>query len=557
MRFALPLLALVAAAAVTFALWYWPNRPQPVSHPWTGGPIESLSFAPFHDHQSPLTHSYPTPAEIDADLKALQGRALGVRTYTSLEGLNIVPAIAAKYGLQVIQSAWLGVELPVNDAEVAALIDLANRYPDTIKRVIVGNEVLLRHDLTSDQLIGYIRRVKAAVRQPVSYADVWEYWLKHPEIAKEVDFITIHMLPYWEDVPIGVPDAQAHILAVYRQVQAAFPGKPIAIGEVGWPSAGRSREGAVPGRREAAQFLNDFLNLAAAQHLDYNYVEAYDQPWKTALEGTMGGNWGLFEPNGQPKFAFAGPVSENPEWPIGAAASLILGVGGALWLYRRRPQLAAGRLAAAIILAQALAAMLTAFALHAARYSYGLWEQMLAVLWFAWAASLAWQLQRDFLSRLEAPASPGPAPFRDVNSMLAERQIGEWLLLAAAPLALYQTVMLDFAGRYRDFPINAFLVPAFGFQLSRLLAAIVAREPGGWLASFAVGHAFRQPSGQVGVGVGDVRRERLTASALLVSAATLVILESPSNHESDYWALAVVAIALPYAVAWLTGRIKR
>ena len=431
----------------------------------------------------------------------------------------------------------------------------------------------------------YIRRVRAAIKQPVSYADVWEYWLKHPEIAQEVDFITIHLLPYWEDQPTGVAEAQAHILATYRKLQAAFPGKPILIGEVGWPSAGRSREGAVPGRLESAEFLNGFLNLAAAEHLDYNYVEAFDQPWKTALEGTMGGSWGLFTPSGQPKFPFAGPVEENPDWWIGAAASIPAAAAIAIWLAWRRPRLAPRQLAAAILLAQALTGMLAALGLHAVRFSYGPWQQLFGTLWFTWSAALAWLILADLLRRFAEPPALAAQPARNVTAMLADCRTyaplfrprtqrhagpealarfargrwiwaGEWLLLAAAPLALYQTVMLDFDGRYRNFPINEFLVPAFGFLLARVLAAVVAREPGGLCASFGIGRAFRLPGSAIGTGPSDVRRERLVALALLASAIALVCLELPINHEADYWALTAAALALPYTVSWLGHRTR-
>ena len=554
MRLFALLSAFLFAAAINFALWYWPNRPLPIANPAADQPIAGFSFAPFHDHQSPLTHSYPTATEIETDLKALQGRARSVRTYTSLEGLAIVPAIAGKYGIAVVQSAWLGTELPVNELEIKQLILLANRYPDTIKRVIVGNEVLLRNDLSPAALAAYIRRVKAAVKQPVSYADVWEFWLKYPEMAKEVDFITIHLLPYWEDFPIGVPYAQEHILAIYRRVQAAFPGKPIFIGEVGWPSSGRSREAAVPGRRESAQFLSDFRRLAEREHLDYNYVEAFDQPWKTALEGSVGGTWGILDPHGRPKFTLAGPVEENPEWWIGAAASILAGAAATIWLALQRRVLAPRQLAAAAMLAQALAGMLAALGLHGYLYGYSIWRQIFGLLWLLWAGGLALFAFNDLLRRFTHP----PTPARSVAAVLADFReyaalflplgrhtvsadklarfacwrwvwLDEWLLLSAAPLALYQTLMLVFNGRYRDFPINEFLVPALGVLLSRLLGGFT-------------------------VAGGDVRREGLIAFLVLASAAAMVGVELPANREAVYFALIVAALALPYAACWLAGQ---
>ena len=180
--------------------------------------------------------------------------------------------------------------------------------------MIVGNEVLLRGDRTVDQLIEYIRYVKAHVKQPVTYADVWEWWLKYPQVADEVDFITIHLLPYWEDVPTSVEDAEERILEAYKTIRERFPGKPILVGEVGWPTAGRTRGPAETGLVNKARFINQFVRMAEREGFQYNIVEAFDQGWKSANEGTVGANWGLFSTDRERKFSLAGPVVENPYW---------------------------------------------------------------------------------------------------------------------------------------------------------------------------------------------------------------------------------------------------
>jgi exo-beta-1,3-glucanase (GH17 family) len=571
--------ALIAAAALAvaanFAFWYLPNRPVELQRPWTGDPIRSVSFAPFRDGQSPLTKVYPSAAEIEHSLRALQGQVAGVRTYTAREGLEIVPALARKYGMTVTHSAWLGTKKAINDAEIAALIDQANRYPDTISRVIVGNEVLLRRDLKPEELAGYIHRVKAAVRQPVSYADVWEFWLKHREQAKEVDFITVHFLPYWEDHPVGVDGAMEHILAVHRMVREAFPGKPILIGEVGWPSAGRSREGAVPGRVNAAHFVADFLDLAARHGLDYNIVEAFDQPWKTRLEGTVGGNWGLFDAALRPKFGLAAPVVEEPRWPAAFAASTLLALLAAVWAapWRRRfPPRAQGGI---VLLAQVLATMLVAAALSGVDHAYDGWRALSATLHLGLQAALAAAIFAETLRCVAVDAAD--PPFRSVAASLADFRahwalylplgrsvvsapklarfaaawrdwLGEWLLLLAALLAFYQTAMLVWNGRYRDFPIEGFLVPAFGFLAARL---VVAAARGGGLAALSFGAAF---GGGLPTARHDTRREAGIVLALIAAAVALVIVEKPSNREAVFWTLTVAALAVPYLASWLAVR---
>ena len=150
--------------------------------------------------------------------------------------------------------------------------------------------------MTAQDLAAYIRSVKAQVAPiPVTYADVWEYWLKHREIYEAVDFITIHILPYWEDFPIRARHAAAHVDSIRKRVAVAFPAKEIFVGETGWPSAGRMREGALPSSANQARVVHDILHVAKQQGYHVNLIEEFDQPWKRRLEGTVGGHWGLLD----------------------------------------------------------------------------------------------------------------------------------------------------------------------------------------------------------------------------------------------------------------------
>ena len=160
---------------------------------------------------------------------------------------------------------------------------------------MVGNEVLLRGEMTTADLAATIRSVKAQVTVPVTYADVWEYWLRNREVYDAVDFVTIHILPYWEDFPIRAKYAAAHVDSIRKRMAVAFPGKEILIGETGWPSAGRMRDGALPSRTNQARVVSEILDLAKRENFRVNLIEAYDQPWKRQLEGTVGGYWGLID----------------------------------------------------------------------------------------------------------------------------------------------------------------------------------------------------------------------------------------------------------------------
>jgi hypothetical protein len=164
------------------------------------------------------------------------------------------------------------------------------------------------------------------VSMPVTYADVWEFWLRYPDVQNSVDFITIHVLPYWEDFPIPASAAAAHLEAIRDRVAAAFPGKEVVIGEYGWPSAGRMREGARPSPSNQARAIIEALAVAQRANIRLNIIEAFDQPWKRGLEGAVGGYWGVIDrAMAAPKFSFSGgSVSDHPRWQKQALAGVVL-----------------------------------------------------------------------------------------------------------------------------------------------------------------------------------------------------------------------------------------
>jgi cellulose synthase/poly-beta-1,6-N-acetylglucosamine synthase-like glycosyltransferase len=189
-----------------------------------------------------------------------------------------------------------------------------------VVRVVIGNEVLLRGDLKPEELEQYLDRARVAIGQPVGTAETWYAWLAHPELAQHVDFIGVHLLPYWEGVPVDA--AVDYSLAQFKRLQQAFPHKPIVIAEIGWPSRGRTRESAVASVANEALFLRRFLARAEKLQIKYYVMEAFDQPWKAYQEGAVGSYWGVYDVNRQPKFAFTEPIVRVPEWHILAAVSV-------------------------------------------------------------------------------------------------------------------------------------------------------------------------------------------------------------------------------------------
>ncbi len=368
------LIAMFAIVA-NVALWFLLNLPQ--SEQSWNGTINGVSFNPYRADDDPRHARYPTADEIDQDLRLVADHVSEVRTYSSLDGMEQVPALAAQYNLNVTAGAWLDRRYERNGRELINLIRNARTYHN-IERVIVGNETLLRGDLTEAQLVSYLHQVRRQVRVPVSTAEPWHIWLKHPDLAKEVDFIAVHILPYWEGVPAD--QAVNYVLDRYQQLQHAFPNKPIVIAEVGWPSAGNVYQAASPTRANEAHFLRRFLNAAAEFKIDYFVMEAFDQPWKYAEEGSVGPHWGLWNVNRGSKLALDGLIWEQPSWPWQALLATLLALAPTLWFLRRWSDLQRrGQLFFAFLLQAATSLLVWTLALPFTQYQ-------------SWLDSLLWLL---------------------------------------------------------------------------------------------------------------------------------------------------------------------
>jgi len=334
------LFALVASAIGLF--WHWMGQPLavPVSPLAHGQKLNCLSYAPFHDSRAPYDRPLRIPdGQIERDLKQLAQVTSCIRIYSAAPAQGKITRIADKVGLKVLQGIWISRNLAENRREIEAGLRLARLHPGVIEAFIVGNETLLRGELGPDRIKTYLEEVRRRSGLPVTYADVWEFWLKAPELASAVDFVTIHILPYWEDQPVTAEKAVEHVREVRKKVADIFAGKEIWIGEVGWPSEGRMRDGALPSPANQALVLSGMVEAANAENWKVNLIEAFDQPWKRLLEGTVGGYWGLFgDATRELKFRWGEPVSNHPEWVIEAA----LGIGAAFlvfataWFSRRR-----------------------------------------------------------------------------------------------------------------------------------------------------------------------------------------------------------------------------
>lgn len=283
------------------------------------GVLPSVSYAPFEGTAHPDVDNIPSVEKIRADLKKLAPLTRAIRLYSSTGGVELVPPIAAEFGLKVTVGAWIDKNVDRNEREIDAAINLAKRNSNVIG-VVVGNETIYRGEQKVADLIELIKRVKKSVNVPVTTGEIWNIWRDNPELASYVDFIAAHVLPYWENFT----DKQAVDQAVYlyQMLRDKFPGKRIVIAEFGWPSAGYNLRNAEPGPFEQAVVLRNFVTRAEAIGMEYNIVEAIDQPWKF-FEGGVGPYWGILNAAREPKFAWSGPVVNANYWKLATIAVLV------------------------------------------------------------------------------------------------------------------------------------------------------------------------------------------------------------------------------------------
>jgi len=314
------LVAGVVALVVCVHAGLWTLLRDQATAPDVEGPLASVSFSPYHGSLHPDSGNRPTASQIRSDLKIIAPYTRAIRTYSSTGGVELVPGIATEFDLRVTVGAWLDKDEKRNERELRAALDLAKKHRN-VNGIVVGNETIYRGEKTVEELIKTIQRVKRESNVPVTTGEIWNIWIEHPELASSVDFIAAHILPYWEG--FSEREAVDQAILIYNKLRQTFPGKRIVIAEFGWPSAGYNLKNANPGRIEQAEVLRDFVARAEALGIDYNIVEATDQPWKI-FEGSVGPYWGLWDDARNPKFAWKGPITHPGHWQL-AGLAIVLG----------------------------------------------------------------------------------------------------------------------------------------------------------------------------------------------------------------------------------------
>jgi exo-beta-1,3-glucanase (GH17 family) len=465
---AVPLWLFLLSMSIIVAVWCWLATPVPLGHAPVDltKKLDCVSYAPFRGHQTPWNSSVViSPDQIAEDITDLAKITNCIRIYSVENGLDKVPELAAKVGLKVILGVWIGRDRLKNASLIETAVSLANQFTDVVTAVIVGNEVLLRGELPEAGLREAIRSAKGHVSVPVSYADTWDFWLRYPELGREVDFVTIHVLPYWEDVPPRAEDAAQHVIDARSKIALAFPGKEIFVGEAGWPSRGRMRDGALPSRINQARFTFDLLDRAGRENVRINLFEAYDEPWKRQWEGTVGAHWGWLDGESrQLKYLPGSAVSNYPHWKLQLGAGLGFGIavfGAALLARWRSPAPAALLRWLAVAASATVGGILFGVSVENALYeSYGFAGLIRQGSLLMAATVLPLLCANALMSRRALPAFVeliGPREMR--TGSLPALLLGAALLvtaLVAAEIALG----LMFDPRSRDFPFASLTMAA-------------------------------------------------------------------------------------------------
>ena len=539
-----PLALFFVSMGLIAAAWWWLAAPVTL----TRAPIdpaaklECVSYAPFRGEQTPHNPALiVSPEQIAEDLGELAKVSKCIRTYSIDNGLDKVPELAARVGLKVLLGVWIGRDRAKNVLLINHAVSLVNDHPGTVTAIIVGSEVLLRGEMTVSDLREFIRSVKPRVRVPVTYADVWEFWLRYREMAADVDFVTVHMLPYWEDVPPRAEDAAAHADNIRKQVAVAFPGKEILIGEAGWPSQGRMRDGSVVSRINQARFISELLERARTEKFRVNLFEAYDEPWKRKWEGTVGGYWGVFNAGDRKlKYPAGVPIGNYPSWKLQMAFGFALGAlvfATAGLTLRRRPSsprvaawmaVAVSATVGGVLLGVSVDKMLyESFGFEGWLRQGGLVAAAIGALLLATHALMSERAIPAFLDLL------GPSERR--TQTLMTTLLG-FTLIAITLLAVETALGLIFDGRWRDFPFAALTMAVVPYAtLARLNSPRSGSRPiaeavfAGLLMMSAVYIAFNE---------GFANWQSLwTCAVYLLLGITLLLarVDKPAAEPSELW----------------------
>jgi len=260
--------------------------------------IHGISFSVYTDDQAP--GSQISADQITTRMELIKPHVHWIRSFSCTDGNELIPGIAHKKGLKTLVGAWLGSDDDKNEREIEGLIKVAKAGDADM--LAVGNEVLLRGDLTEEQIIDYIQRVKTEVPGiPVGYVDAYYVFAEHPRVSDACDIIMANCYPFWEGYPLE--HSLLYLKDMYHRALRAGNGKKVIITETGWPNLGSPDREAVPSYENAIRYFINAYSWAAEEEIEIFYFSSFDELWKVGAEGDVGAYWGLWDINGNFKYS--------------------------------------------------------------------------------------------------------------------------------------------------------------------------------------------------------------------------------------------------------------
>ncbi|WP_240615529.1 glycosyl hydrolase family 17 protein [Alteromonas facilis] len=259
--------------------------------------IHGLCFSPYIEGQGP--RSVITKGQVKQRLELIAGNVSWVRSFSCTEGNELVPIVAKEMGLSTLVGVWLDDDFEANERELAGAFELLAR--GVVDMLAVGNEVMLREEMTAQQLVSYIERAKAAAKGvPVGYVDAYYLFEENPIVADACDIVFANCYPFWEGYDIN--HALVYMKDMYYRAKAVAGDKPVIISETGWPNQGSLEGQALPSEQNAMRYFIDATRWTEQLNIPLFYFSAFDEAWKIDVEGDVGAYWGLWDKDGKPKF---------------------------------------------------------------------------------------------------------------------------------------------------------------------------------------------------------------------------------------------------------------
>lgn len=259
--------------------------------------MHGLCYSAYEEGQKP--GDILTIDQIRRRMEIIAPHTKWIRSFSCIEGNELIPKVAREFGLKTLVGAWLGDDSEMNDKEITGIIQLADEgYVDI---AAVGNEVMYRKDLTEEELLEYIYRVKKAIPHvPVGYVDAYYEFSARPKITEACDVILANCYPFWESCHIDY--SLMYMKQMYQQAVEAGQGKKVIITETGWPSHGQNLDGAEPSLKNALSYFINTQKWSEKDDIEIFYFSSFDESWKVGAEGDVGAYWGLWDKGGVLKF---------------------------------------------------------------------------------------------------------------------------------------------------------------------------------------------------------------------------------------------------------------